>query len=164
MLSNYFKLNEKYIITLIIILILIISDQITKIKISSFMINNSFKEINITSFLNLVFVRNTGISFGLLNDGGFFQRWLLTFFAIAVGIILSIIGMITDRILFRFSLVFISSGAIGNAIDRFYFGGVIDFIDFYAYNIHWPAFNLADSFIFIGMIFLILDSFYNKKV
>ena len=54
----------------------------------------------------------------------------------------------------------ISSGAIGNAIDRIYFGGVIDFIDFFLYNFHWLAFNLADIFISLGVIVLLFENLF----
>ena len=58
----------------------------------------------------------------------------------------------------------ISSGAIGNAIDRIYFGGVIDFIDFFLYNFHWPAFNLADIFITLGVIVLLFENLFGKLI
>ena len=57
----------------------------------------------------------------------------------------------------KLALLMISSGAIGNAIDRIYFGGVIDFIDFFIYNFHWPAFNFADIYISIGIIMILLN-------
>ena len=59
-------------------------------------------------------------------------------------------------------MTLISSGALGNAVDRIYFGGVIDFIDIFMYNFHWPAFNFADIFITIGVFVLILENFFNK--
>ena len=62
----------------------------------------------------------------------------------------------------KLSLLMISSGAIGNAIDRIYFGGVIDFIDFFIYNFHWPAFNFADIFITIGVILLCFENIFGK--
>ena len=64
----------------------------------------------------------------------------------------------------RLSLLMISSGAIGNAIDRIYFGGVIDFIDFFIYNFHWPAFNFADIFITTGVVVLVLFEIFKKKI
>lgn len=164
MLSNYIRVNKKYIITLLLILVLITADQVTKIKISIDMMNSNYETVKVTPFLNIVYVRNTGISFGFLNEGGIIQRWVLTVFAAFVGVFLTISSMFSNKILFKLALVFISAGAIGNAIDRLYFGGVIDFIDFFIYNIHWPAFNLADTFIFTGVVFLIIDSLYSNKV
>ena len=72
-------------------------------------------------------------------------------------------AIFSDTKAFRFSLALISSGALGNAIDRVYFGGVIDFIDFFIYNFHWPAFNFADIFITLGVILLLFDNIFNKK-
>ena len=60
-------------------------------------------------------------------------------------------------------LSLIVGGALGNLLDRALYGGVIDFIDLYAYNYHWPAFNLADSFIFIGAVIYMIDSFKGTK-
>ena len=66
--------------------------------------------------------------------------------------------------LIQIALLFISGGAIGNAIDRVYFGGVIDFIDFFLYNFHWPAFNLADIFISLGVIVLLFENLFGKLI
>ena len=112
------------------------------------MLENRFENIEIFSFLNITFVRNTGISFGLFSNGGLLNRYFFTILALIIGLTLLIIAFLNIDKIARFSLLFISAGAIGNAIDRIYFGGVIDFIDFFfLYNLHWPAFNLADIFI-----------------
>ena len=79
-----------------------------------------------------------------------------------IGSMLLIIALINKDKFIQISLLFISGGAIGNAIDRIYFGGVIDFIDFFLYNFHWPAFNLADVFITIGVILLLFENFFDK--
>ena len=74
-----------------------------------------------------------------------------------------LLALFTERFIFACGLCLISAGAIGNAIDRIYFGGVIDFIDIYIYNFHWPAFNFADIFIFIGVCLLLFENlFYDK--
>ena len=64
----------------------------------------------------------------------------------------------------RIGAGFISGGALGNAIDRIIHGKVIDFIDFFIYNFHWPAFNFADIFITLGVIIMIMTEFFSKKV
>ena len=64
--------------------------------------------------------------------------------------------------LVKTALLFISGGAIGNAIDRVYFGGVIDFIDIFLYTFHWPAFNFADIYITFGVVILLFESFYRN--
>ena len=143
-------------------ILLIVIDQSTKIFTAKIMLNNMFENIEIFPFLNIVFVRNTGISFGLFSDGGLLGRYFFTSFAIVLGSILLIISFFTKEKLMKLSLLMISSGAIGNAIDRIYFGGVIDFIDFFIYNFHWPAFNFADIFITIGVILLCFENIFGK--
>ncbi len=144
-------------------ILLIIVDQSTKIYIAKVMFDNMFENIEVLPFLNIVFVRNTGISFGLFSDGGLLNRYFFTSFSIIVGSILLVISFLTKERLIRLSLLLIASGAIGNAIDRIYFGGVIDFIDIFIYNFHWPAFNFADIFITLGVIFLLFDNIFNKQ-
>ena len=143
-------------------ILLIVIDQSTKIFTAKIMLNNMFENIEIFPFLNIVFVRNTGISFGLFSDGGLLGRYFFTSFAIVFGSILLIISFFTKEKLMKLSLLMISSGAVGNAIDRIYFGGVIDFIDFFIYTFHWPAFNFADIFITIGVILLCFENIFGK--
>ena len=147
---------------LIAFILLIIIDQSTKVYTAKIMFNNSFESIELLPFLNIVFVRNTGISFGLFSDGGLLNRYFFTSFSIIIGCALLIISLLAKEKLIKFSLLMISSGAIGNAIDRIYFGGVIDFIDFFIYNFHWPAFNLADVFITLGVILLFFENIFGK--
>ena len=80
-----------------------------------------------------------------------------------VGSFLILLAIMSDKKSYTISLCLVSSGALGNAIDRVYFGGVIDFIDFFIYNFHWPAFNFADLFITLGVMFLLFDNILNKK-
>ncbi|MEC6997346.1 MAG: signal peptidase II [Pseudomonadota bacterium] len=159
----YKNQSYKYFLNLIsIFILLILLDQSTKIYVAKIMINNNFQNIEIFPFLNITFVRNTGISFGLFSDGGIFNRYFFTALAMIIGTTLLIIALFNPEKLIQISLLFISGGAIGNAIDRVYFGGVIDFIDFFIYNIHWPAFNFADIFITVGVFFLLFENFFGK--
>ena len=148
---------------LLVIIFLVLIDQCMKISISKIMLNNSFEDIKLLPFLNIVFVRNTGVSFGMFSEWGILGRYFFSIFSIVVGSFLILLAIFSDTKLFRISLVLISSGALGNAIDRVYFGGVIDFIDFFIYNFHWPAFNFADIFITIGVVLLLFDNIFNKK-
>ena len=148
---------------LLVIIFLVLIDQCMKISISKIMLNNSFEDIKLLPFLNIVFVRNTGVSFGMFSEWGILGRYFFSIFSIVIGSFLILLAMFSDVKLFRISLGLISSGALGNAIDRVYFGGVIDFIDFFIYNFHWPAFNFADIFITIGVILLLFDNIFNKK-
>ena len=127
------------------------------------MLNNSFEDMQLLPFLNIVFVRNTGVSFGMFSEWGILGRYFFSIFSIVVGSFLILLAIFSDTKVFRISLGLISSGALGNAIDRVYFGGVIDFIDFFIYNFHWPAFNFADIFITLGVILLLFDNIFNKK-
>ena len=161
---NLVKLNYKSSAeTFLIVLLLITIDQCSKVFISKIMLWNNFSNLSLLPFLDLVFVRNTGVSFGMFSDGGLLGRYFFSTFSLLVGSFLIVLAIITEKKYFKLSLSLISAGAIGNAIDRIYFGGVIDFIDFFIYNFHWPAFNLADIFISLGVIFLLIDNFFNTK-
>ena len=149
--------------TLLLIIFLVLIDQCMKVFISKIMLNNSFKDMQLLPFLNIVFVRNTGVSFGMFSEWGILGRYFFSIFSIVVGCFLILLAIFSDRKVFRSSLALISSGALGNAIDRVYFGGVIDFIDFFIYNFHWPAFNFADIFITVGVILLLFENIFNKK-
>ena len=156
------NMQESFFQFLAIFILLIIIDQSTKVYIAKIMMKNNFENINLFSFLNITFVRNTGISFGLFSDGGLIGRYFFTSFSMIVGSLLFIMSIFNKEKLVQVSLIFISSGAIGNAVDRIYFGGVIDFIDFFIYNFHWPAFNFADIFITVGVFLLLIESFFKK--
>ena len=145
------------------IIFLVLFDQCTKIFFSQIMLKNSFTDIQILPFLNIVFVRNTGVSFGMFSEWGILGRYFFSIFSILVGTFLILLAIFSDKKAFRISLGLISSGALGNAIDRVYFGGVIDFIDFFIYNFHWPAFNFADIFITLGVMLLLFDNLFYKK-
>ena len=148
---------------LLVIIFLVLIDQCMKISISKIMLNNSFEDIQLLPFLNIVFVRNTGVSFGMFSEWGILGRYFFSIFSIMVGSFLILLAIFSETKVFRISLGLISSGALGNAVDRVYFGGVIDFIDFFIYNFHWPAFNFADIFITIGVILLLFDNIFYKK-
>ena len=153
----------KVIETLLAITFLVLFDQCMKIFISKIMLEHSFEDMQLLSFLNIVFVRNTGVSFGMFSEWGILGRYFFSIFSIVVGCFLILLAVFSDAKAFRISLGLISAGALGNAIDRVYFGGVIDFIDFFIYNFHWPAFNFADIFITLGVILLLFDNIFYKK-
>ena len=151
-----------FLYTVLLILLAIIVDQSTKIFISKIMLENNFNNISVFSFLELVFVRNTGISFGLFSEGGILGRYFFSIFSISVGLFIALLAFLTEKKIVFLGLCLISAGAIANAIDRVYFGGVIDFIDFFVYNFHWPAFNFADIFITVGVFILLYENFYSN--
>ena len=159
MISNTYNWKRATEIILIIVLGIII-DQCTKIYVSNLMFINNFSSLKLLPFLDIVFVRNTGISFGMFSEGGLVGRYFFSAFSITVGSFLIFLSILTEKKLVCLGLCLISSGAIGNAIDRIYFGGVIDFIDIFVYNFHWPAFNFADIFITIGVIILLFENIF----
>ena len=120
--------------------------------------------IPITGVFNLVLTYNTGAAFSILSEASGWQRWLLSMIAVGASVmIIFLLNKYKTEHLFCLSLSLILGGAIGNLWDRITLGHVIDFLDFYIGDYHWPAFNIADSAIFIGAILLIIDSFGNKQ-
>lgn len=121
--------------------------------------------IELLPFFNLLYVHNYGAAFSFLSDAGGWQRW---FFA-AMACVISAVLMYwmrrlpaTNRIL-NVAYALVIGGAFGNLYDRLVYGYVIDFIDLFIGEYHWPAFNIADTAICIGAGLIILDSFINKE-
>lgn len=117
------------------------------------------KASDIFGFINIIFVRNYGISFGIFNSNTnhIFQQIILSIVALCV------IFYIIKYCPMTIGTSFIIGGAFGNLLNRIYSGYVIDFIDMFMFEYHWPAFNIADSFICIGgIIFLIEEHAYSK--
>ena len=119
----------------------------------------------IDKFLNWMLAFNTGAAFSFLADSGGWQRWFFTGLAIIVSAVLVFWLARTARRDWRNAvpLALIVGGAIGNVIDRIRFGHVVDFIDIYVGQHHWPAFNIADSAICVGAIGLIAFSLFTGK-
>lgn len=140
-------------------LITLILDQWSKIVIDKSM--SLYESIVISPFFNLTYVRNSGAAFSFLSDAGGWQRW---FFAAMALIISSILIVWLYRLkkhetLLAVALALVLGGAIGNLIDRLAYGYVIDFLDIYYQNWHWPAFNVADMAISLGVFLMLLESF-----
>ncbi len=114
--------------------------------------------IEITPFFNLVLVWNRGISFGLFNDGGVSGRWLLVALTAAIIIGLAVWLVRAQGRFLAIALGLVIGGAIGNMYDRIVYGAVRDFFDVHIGSHHWPAFNLADSAISVGVALLIWDA------
>lgn len=133
--------------------IIILLDQVTKILIlQNFQMYDSVSVV--PGFFNLTHIRNPGGAFGVLAGGGSTLRNVLFLGAgsVALGMILFFLRATPDKDrLMRFTLALIFGGAIGNIIDRLRFGEVVDFLDFYLGSLHWPAFNVADSAITVGI-------------
>ena len=142
-------------------LIVIVLDQATKQWFeSSFMV---YEVVNVLPFFNLTLVYNEGAAFSFLSDQSGWQRWFLAAVAAVVTsvLVLWLRGLQQQEKLTAISLGLIIGGAVGNLIDRLLFGHVIDFLDFYIGQYHWPAFNIADSAIFIGVVLMIYDVLFD---
>ena len=136
---------------------MIVLDQLSKWWILSVVMQPP-QRIPVTGFFDLVLVMNRGVSFGMLGGAPDWVAAGLIVFALLLAAALSIWMWRAETMLLALSLGLVVGGAIGNVIDRFRFGAVVDFLDFYAGGYHWPAFNVADSAITVGVILLILDS------
>ena len=138
--------------------VIVVADQIVKwVVLQNFAAG---EQRVVTDFFNLVLVFNKGAAFSLFAQAPGWQAPVLSAFAIAAAIAVSVfIVRSPGRQILCFGLALILGGAIGNVIDRLRFGQVVDFLDFHALGWHWPAFNVADSAITIGAALLILDGF-----
>jgi signal peptidase II len=115
--------------------------------------------IAVTSFFDLVLVWNRGISYGLFQQSSEFGRWALTLFKLAAAVGLSIWAWRANEKILSLGLGLIAGGAVGNAIDRIYFGAVLDFAHFFWGSFSWYVFNIADAAIVVGVAVLMYDSF-----
>ena len=137
--------------------LVIVLDQFTKHWIAQAF---GFGEASpITSFFNLVLAHNTGAAFSFLAGAGGWQRvFFIVVASVASAVILYLLRKHGQQTLFGLALSLVLGGALGNLIDRIRWGYVVDFLDFYYGNYHWPAFNVADMAITGGVILLVLDS------
>ena len=120
------------------------------------------KSIELLFFVNLVPVWNTGISFGLLAGYSDYMPLIITVTTIVITMCLVVWMFSTKRKFLRIGLSLMIGGAMGNIIDRIKYDAVIDFIDIHVAGFHWPAFNLADSLITIGVCLFLIDNFVIK--
>lgn len=118
----------------------------------------------ITDFFNLVVAYNPGAAFSFLADAGGWQQPIFLGAALLISvIILCVIAKQSAHKLLCFGLTLVLAGAIGNAYDRVNLGVVVDFLDFHAFNYHWPAFNAADICICVGAFIVIIWEFFRSK-
>lgn len=135
----------------------LVLDQLSKWWILAFVMNPP-KRIPLIDNFSLVLVYNRGVSFGIFNDAPDWARWALIAFAGLVAAALLIWMRYAESRLLALALGLVAGGAIGNVVDRIYYGAVVDFLDFHVGTWHWPAFNVADSAITVGVALLIVDS------
>jgi signal peptidase II len=137
----------------------VVIDQVTKYMASLSL--QLYEPLPIMPSLNLTLLHNMGAAFSFLNEAGGWQRWLFIFLAVTVSffIIYWLTELPADRPWFACALSLVLGGALGNLWDRLALGYVIDFIDIYYRDWHWPAFNVADIAISVGALMLLLDAF-----
>ena len=135
-------------------------DQATKAWLYGYFAAGGRQIVEVLPFFNLVTVWNYGVSFGLFNRGSTTGAWVFVALAVAIVAVLAVWLARAGRLLLAAALGLVIGGAIGNVIDRLRLGAVFDFLDFHALGWHWPAFNVADSAITVGVILLFLDSLF----
>lgn len=120
--------------------------------------------VRVTGFFSLVLLRNTGSAFSFLADAGGWQQLFFGFVAVAVSAALALVirKNPSDRLV-SCACALVIGGALGNLIDRVRLGAVTDFLDFHAGALHWPAFNVADAAICLGVFLFLLSEFRNSR-
>ncbi|GFO59144.1 lipoprotein signal peptidase [Geomonas silvestris] len=153
----------RYRILLIVSFLVLVLDQASKIFIDrSMMLHSSIPVI--PNFFSITYLRNRGAAFGILANSAYRLPFFLLVSAVAICVIVVVIKKLReDQKLAAASLSLIFSGALGNVIDRIRLGEVIDFLDAHWYNHHWPAFNIADSAICVGVFLLAIDMYLEEK-
>jgi len=154
-------LSKGTVVSLAVIFFVFILDRITKIVIINHQLDS--KSIFVNNYLNFELVWNTGISFGLLsqNAGLYYHLISLLIFSVIIFLIYLVVkSTFVEKILFSLIL----GGAIGNLCDRLIYFAVPDFIDFHIKDLHWFTFNIADIFISMGIILIIIRDLMTKKI
>ena len=157
------NLTKNFYINLFIIFSIFIIDRITKIYVIGVNGKNSYEDLYSSKFLNINLIWNEGIAFGLFS---FSQNNLYNLLTLIISIIVIVIlkMIINSYGIKKYGLMMIFGGALGNLFDRIFYKAVPDFIDFHIGEFHWFVFNVADIFITIGVIIMILfESILNEQ-
>ncbi|MDR1057254.1 MAG: signal peptidase II [Coxiellaceae bacterium] len=153
---------KKYLWVIIVILAFVV-DRLTK----TLVLNNFTlgEVVNIMPFFNLYFTFNLGAAFSFLNQAQGWQEWLFGAIAVVVSFFLIVwqLKIPVKDLWLKISLALILGGTLGNLYDRIFYHMVIDFIDFYVKDWHYPTFNLADTAICVGAIMLAIDIVWKDK-
>ena len=157
------NLNKNFLINVFLISLIFLLDRISKIYVIYLNQKLLGSEIFSSNYLNISLIWNEGIAFGLFSFSKTIIYDLLTLFILIV-ILVIFIMLIKSKDLRKYPLLMIFGGAIGNLYDRVFYKAVPDFIDLHVNNFHWFIFNVADIFITVGVIFMILiEIIANKK-
>ena len=157
------KINfKKFFLYSAIVILIFILDRISKLYILNSVEINNEVNIYIFSFLKLYLIWNKGIAFGLFSfEQNFFYNFI-TILITAINLVI-LIMIIKSNDIKSYFLMFILGGSSGNLFDRLYYSAVPDFIDFHINDFHWFIFNVADVFISVGVICLIIVEFFFNK-
>lgn len=158
---NYLKLTG-----ISVAMLTLIADQLSKNAALSWFLNGHH-QIEATPFLNIILVANRGISFGMLAADSAYGIWALIITAICISFLLGLWIWQAESLFSSLCFGLVLGGALGNVIDRFIHGAVVDFLDFHAFGYHWYTFNIADCGIVLGAFLLaiqvLFSDFFNKK-
>jgi signal peptidase II len=142
--------------------IVALSDQLTKALIIKNILDDQFIRVN--SYFYLVHFKNQGAAFSFLSDAGGWQRYFLSIVAVIASVfIIFMIKKHRDELYTALGLSLILGGAIGNLYDRISLGHVTDFLYFHFKDYYWPAFNVADTAISIGVVIIIYETIIKKN-
>jgi len=143
-------------------IVLLVADQASKAVLIDLFDGMPGRGMEVLPFFNLVMVWNRGVSFGMFGDSAL-APWVLVLVSLAIVAGLLIWIRRLEHVWTAIALGGIVGGAVGNVIDRLRYGAVADFFDFHVGGWHWPAFNIADAGIVIGVGMLMLDSIFGKE-
>lgn len=144
-------------------LLVVVLDQLTKYLADSLLIYG--QPLVVLPSFNLTLLYNRGAAFSFLSDASGWQRWFFVVVSITASVLLTLWlrHLKPGQVLLAAALALVLGGAVGNLIDRLWFGHVIDFIQVYYQEYYWPAFNIADSAISVGAVLLIWDSLFTRQ-
>ena len=155
-------LSKKFYISFSIVALIYFLDRLSKIYVIELDKNNLGSDIFNSAYLNIILIWNKGIAFGLLSFSKTYLYNILSLIILIIILILIVMSLKSDGFK-KYSLLLIVGGALGNLHDRIFFNAVPDFIDFHVGNFHWFVFNIADIFISLGVIFMILFEFTDNN-
>jgi len=168
MMENILK-NKIFLKSLLIAFVVAVLDLLSKRVVFAILENMAvrdmveYPQITVLPFFNIVYVWNRGVSFGMFNDIEN-AHLILSILQFSVALVISIWMYRNKNTILMWPLGLIVGGALGNVIDRVRNGAVADFLDFHIANYHWPAFNVADSCVFIGVAIIVFYDIFLKKV
>ncbi len=145
------------------VLVLMLLDQLSKAWVMELLRDAPTHRLTVTDFFSLVTVYNYGVSFGMFAMPGTLIPYALITLALVISAILARLALKSVCVFERACYALIIGGALGNVIDRLRYGAVFDFIYLHVGDVGWPAFNVADSAIFLGVCGLLWQTFFARK-